>query len=182
MGRGTYLWVSSQVVRGSPGSVKPCTEIVCAQHFFFSGGKCNHLFLQSVSDLKKKIRNRGADQLAIRKQTLHPRQPGSWGDARGSCAPQMMAGGGGAPAATQTPRPRPGCRAPRALLLHVDREGVTLGSAFSAAEGPLWELMAPGVGFPWARLLSSTGGVSCASGLWTRSPRERRFPFFLLLS
>lgn len=183
MGRGTCLWVSSQVVRGSPGSVKPCTEIVCAQHFFFSGGKCNHLFLQSVSDLKKKIRNRGVDRLAIRKQTLHPRQPGSWGDARGSCAPQMTAGGGGGP--PQPRRPRGHARAagaPRALLLHVDREGVTLGSAFSAAEGPLWELMAPGVGFPWAWLLSSTGGVSCASGLWTRSPREWRFPFFLLLS
>lgn len=66
----------------------------------------------------------------------------------------------------QTPRPRPGCRAPHALLLHVDHgEGAMLGSAFSAAEGPLWELMAPGAGFPWARLLSGTGGVSCASGL-----------------
>lgn len=112
MGRGTCLWVSSQVVRGSPGSVKPCTEIVCAQHFFFSGGKCNHLFLQSVSDLKKKIRNRGVDRLAIRKQTLHPRQPWAWGDARGSCAPQMTAGGGGGPRSHADPAATPGLPGP----------------------------------------------------------------------
>lgn len=59
MGQGTCLWVSSQVVRGSPGSVKPCTEIVCAQHFFFLVGNVTIFFSKVSLTLKKNQEPRG---------------------------------------------------------------------------------------------------------------------------